>query len=142
MKRIIAACIITLLICCGCGKAEDPAEYDLTTKDGIQAYTEAYFKDNAHAKIDKITINDDAGTGSGFILLVNLEYDRDDAPAVIGKQIKADSVAFAVDSQDLTEVNQLCLFWNIPQTGSEAKYQYKRVGNAFAEDDIVNPLAS
>ena len=73
MKRLIFLVIASALLLASCGGSSKPsaADYDLTTKDGVSQYAEAYFTADPNVDCENVTVN---GEDDNMIVLVNLDY--------------------------------------------------------------------
>ncbi len=137
MKRnILILCVLfcsLLLVSCG-GSGSSSSDYDLGSKDGLTAFTKNYFESTKAGTVTEVTVNDDAGTGSGYILLVNVEYPNDNAAEVTKKSISSNSDLFATKIEtDAPDVNQLVIFWDVPTLEGQSKQQYERSGSAMSK---------
>lgn len=137
MKRLLIIGAIAMLIFTACGSSSEPAkDYDLTSKDGLQAFcTETL--GSSMATIDSVTINDDAGTGSGYIVLINATFKVENKADTAKSAIKAlsDEMAGALASAE--DVHELAIFWTVPYLDGDAKVSYSKNGSDFVVSDEV-----
>ena len=121
-------------------KVEESKNTDLKTDEGKQAWVQAYFDEyiKSFGTLDHTTINADAGEGEGYIMLVYCSFDQKNKAETAKSTIStfAQDMAARV-GQDLPDVNELCIFWEVPYLNSNAKTQFERSGNGMAIGDQV-----
>jgi len=134
---LIVTLITMIMVMCSCGSSEpDNKKMDLSTKEGIQAYTESYFKEEASTDIDSVTVNDDAGKGSGYILLVNVVFTTKNKADTSKQMIQMLSEDFAAHiGEEASDVNEVSLMWEVPYLEGNAKVQYERTDGGMKLGD-------
>lgn len=118
------------------------AQVKTDAKSGIESFINSHIKKTySDTDIDKITINDDLGTGSGYIALVYLTWNVKNSADTSKKMLKmySDDLAATVAGK-YADVHEISVFWKVPYlTDQTSKWQYScKEGNAFLTDNVVN----
>lgn len=159
-KRIISTLLIIMMtiMFCSCKSTENSTdrpstditenlssatteeEPDVTTDEGKASWVQDYFDNyvKGFGTLTRVEINPDAGKGAGYIMLVYCSFDMKN-PADTSKDtisMMAEDMAARVGT-DLADVNELCIFWDVPYLNSNAKTQFERRGNGMAIGDQI-----
>lgn len=114
----------------------------ITTEDYIQALLRSYVSDYDYTTIDSITINDDAGTDTpdDYIALVNLTWSQKNSQETTEKMLDMYSQDMAARIyKDSSNVQEICIFWNVPYLNASAKWSFERGSNGmYATDQIFS----
>lgn len=89
--------------------------------------------------IRNIRINEDMGTGEGYIVLVDLSFDAKNRPGTAKDMIEMYSSDLAATLGEEPDVNEVTVFWEVPylqESGNIAKIATQRTdgGMAFTEE--------
>ena len=106
----------------------------LTDEDYIQANLRSYVSDYDYTTIDGITINDDAGTTApdDYIALVNLTWSQKNSQETTEKMLDMYSQDMAARIyKDSSNVQEICIFWNVPYLNASAKWSFERGSNGM-----------
>lgn len=108
-------------------------------KERVEKQIQAYIDKNyTFTTIDSITINPNLGTDDekDYIALVNLTWDQKNS----GKTSKSVLDMYSSDMaarvyEDLPELSELAVFWNVPYLKAYAKISFERKKNGMAYSD-------
>lgn len=103
----------------------------------IQAYIDEYY---TYTKIDSITINPNLGTDDekDYIALVNLTWEQKNTGKTSKKMLDMYSSDMAARVyEDLPEISELAVFWNVPYLKANAKISFERKKNGMAYSDTM-----
>ena len=112
----------------------------LTDEDYIQANLRSYVSDYDYTTIDGITINDDAGTTApdDYIALVNLTWSQKNSQETTEKMLDMYSQDMAARIyKDSSNVQEICIFWNVPYLNASAKWSFERGSNGMYKTDQI-----
>lgn len=113
------------------GSAVDSAKEAVKSK--IKTIVNDNYKDT---KVSSITVNDDAGSSSGFIVIVNLTWDVKNTGATSKKMLSMYSEDLAARvGESCSNVNEIAVCWDVPYLKASAKVSYKRSGSGMAPQD-------
>jgi len=89
--------------------------------------------------VDRITINDDYGKGSGYIALVYLTWNVQNRAETTKKMLRmySDDLAATI-AKEYSSVNEIAIFWTVPYlTNNTSKWAYSCEGGGAYCTDIV-----
>lgn len=115
----------------------------LTKKEKVEKVARDYMEENfSNTDIDSITVNDDAGTDKkdDYIFLTNLTWNVQNSGKTSKEMLElySDSLA-ATLAKGCKNVNEICLFWEVPYLGGNAKLAYEvRDGGAYRMDTMFD----
>ena len=112
----------------------------LTDEDYIQANLRSYVSDYDYTTIDSITINNDAGTDTpdDYIALVNLTWSQKNSQETTEKMLDMYSQDMAARIyKDSSNVQEICIFWNVPYLNASAKWSFERGSNGMYKTDQI-----
>lgn len=112
----------------------------LTAEDYIQANLRSYVSDYDYTTIDGITINDDAGTTApdDYIALVNLTWSQKNSQETTEKMLDMYSQDMAARIyKDSSNVQEICIFWNVPYLNASAKWSFERGSDGMYKTDQI-----
>lgn len=149
-KRLLSVLLIVTMsvLFCACGSTKGSTDkaasattevsYDVATDEGKTAWVQDYFDTEVKSfgTLDHVNINPDAGKGTGYIMLVYCSFDMKNTADTSKETISllAQDMAARVGT-DLADVNELCIFWDVPYLNSNAKTQFERKGDNMAIGD-------
>ncbi|MBU3208537.1 YgdI/YgdR family lipoprotein [Clostridium algidicarnis] len=147
MKRIITVSISLLilftLVGCGSDTGTNNAVTDNTgtnvatsddPKEGIKLKTEAIVKDMQSTSLKSIQVNDDAGRGTGYIVLVNLSFDAKNKPKTSKEMIDLHNSKLGEELAKIKDIQEIAVFWEVPylnDSGNIAKANLQREGETM-----------
>lgn len=115
-------------------------EEEASPKDIINQYiSDKVETDYNNTSIKDIRINDDLGTGEGYIVLVDLSFNAKNRANTAKDMISMYSSDLAAAlGKEFEEINQIVVFWEVPylqESGNIAKIATERTdgGMAFTE---------
>lgn len=112
----------------------------LTDEDYIQANLRSYVSDYDYTTVDSITINDDAGTDTpdDYIALVNLTWSQKNSQETTEKMLDMYSQDMAARIyKDSSNVQEICIFWNVPYLNASAKWSFERGSDGMYKTDEI-----
>lgn len=150
MKRLLFVLVVFLVVLAGCveisepeennGKqgAEQPSqeEVELTREDELDdIITEKIKSDYNSTTIKGIRINEDLGSGKGYIVLIDLSFDAKNRANTAKDMIDMYASDLAATLAKQKDVNEVVSFWEVPylqSKGNVIKIATERSGNDMA----------
>lgn len=121
----------------GANIKDETAEIIKTIENTIKSRIEEKY---TNTDIEKIAINDDLGTDTpdDYVALVYLTWNMQNT----GKTSKEVLTMYsndlaAITAEQLPNVQEIAIFWDVPYLNDSAKCAYERKDNAMYESDIV-----
>lgn len=116
------------------GTKEEPVE--LTIEERIEKRIEDRVKEEYQTtSVNKISVNQDMGTGEGYILLAYLSFDAKNRAKTAKGMIDMYGEDLGAYIADEKEVNSVTVFWEVPylnDSGNIAKLMMERKGEGMA----------
>lgn len=117
-------------------EAEEPEKVELSREDEIKAFiAEKVEADYNSTSIRDIRVNEDAGTGEGYIVLVDLSFDAKNRPGTAKDMIDMYSSDLAATLAEQEDINEVVSFWEVPylqESGNIVKIATERSGEGMA----------
>ena len=142
MKKLLMIILALILVACGSSKKEAPAPPEILETDDIDTKAEKYVQwyiDSGYRKttIDRITMNPNMGTeeSGDYVALVYLVWDVQNHYDTAKKMLETYSSDMAARMyEDLPEVSELVVFWDVTYLDTTMKFTFERVdgGMKFA----------
>lgn len=110
---------------------EEPAPEE-SREDDIEVTTRVLAAGYEDVSLSDIRINEDAGTGEGYIVLADLSFDGKNWAKTTKEKINEYSNDLGARLADEEDVNEVTVFWKVPylqETGNIAKYNMQRQGD-------------
>ncbi|WP_440897048.1 lipoprotein [Amphibacillus sp. Q70] len=115
---------------------ETDSDFDIR-KSELERLDKSRVRDEySETSVTDIRVNDDSGTGEGYIVLVDLSFDRQNTASTSKEMVDmyaSDLTAYIGEETD--DVNQVVSFWGIPylqDEGNVVKITTERSGDGMA----------
>ncbi|WP_060668225.1 hypothetical protein [Oceanobacillus caeni] len=124
---------------------DSQSETDETTdiQNQIESEAKTYIEDYNDTSIKDIKINEDLGTGEGYITLVYLSFDAKNTAGTSKDMIEMYSNDLGARLADNKDVNEVTVFWEVPylhEGDNIAKYNMQRQGDGMAiKEEYFDP---
>lgn len=122
--------------------SDEPVNLEVSRDRKIDDITQSRINENYDGvSIEKIDVNEDAGTGEGYIVLAHLSFDRQNTAGTSKDMISRYAKDLGATLADQTDVNEVTVFFEVPYLKENDNIYKLSMERQGSEMEIVEEFA-